>query len=250
MPGSTVPVGGLSGRDSLASGAPGTRIRRSIRGNGAGACDGHGEAGAESAWGRRTVGVAGTGAAGALCGLRGRMPSPRQDLRRHPSRRALAIACDDQIHLRAVCLSVSLAERMKVPSRAGPACLTISVEGHRGLTKTEVSFRAFSGVDVPGENGGFGFDAFVSVDRGIRCQQSVDKLPVPIDIMLAVRNRLAELQSLVPQVLNLLSGDLQVQVYRVSERAKQSVAPAVRTVLPLAGASHVPLARATALQKT
>lgn len=62
-----------------------------------------------------------------------------------------------------------------------------------------------------------GFDALITVDQGIEHQQSTDKLLVPIVIMLAVRNRLADLQPLVPQVLDLLSGDLQAQVYRVPE---------------------------------
>lgn len=42
----------------------------------------------------------------------------------------------------------------------------------------------------------------------------MSNLPVPIVIMIAVRNRLAELQPLVPQVVDLLTGDVQAQVYR------------------------------------
>ena len=37
------------------------------------------------------------------------------------------------------------------------------------------------------------FDAFLTVDRGIEHQQNVSDLPLPIIIMLGVRNRLAEL---------------------------------------------------------
>ena len=65
-----------------------------------------------------------------------------------------------------------------------------------------------------------GFDALISVDQGIEYQQNANKLPIPIVIMIAVRNRLAELQPLVPHVLDLLSGDLQVQVYRVPQRTE------------------------------
>ena len=62
-----------------------------------------------------------------------------------------------------------------------------------------------------------GFDALITVDRGIEYQQSENNLPMPIVIMVAVRNRLAELQPLVPQVLDLLAGDLQARVYLVPE---------------------------------
>lgn len=60
-----------------------------------------------------------------------------------------------------------------------------------------------------------GFEALITVDRGIEYQQSGDNLPIPIVIIVAVRNRLAELQPLVPQVLDLLKGGLQARVYRV-----------------------------------
>ena len=60
-----------------------------------------------------------------------------------------------------------------------------------------------------------GFDALVTVDRGIEHQQNVSELPIPIIVMLAPRNRLAELEPLVPGVVNVLSGDLQRRIYRV-----------------------------------
>ena len=59
------------------------------------------------------------------------------------------------------------------------------------------------------------FDAFLTVDRGIEHQQNMRDLPLPIIIMLGVRNRLAELQPLVPGVMEVLSGDLQRRIYRV-----------------------------------
>ncbi len=61
------------------------------------------------------------------------------------------------------------------------------------------------------------FDAFVTVDRGIAHQQNVNNLPIPVVIMLASRNRLAELQPLVPGVVEVLSGDLQNSIYKVPE---------------------------------
>lgn len=61
-----------------------------------------------------------------------------------------------------------------------------------------------------------GFDALVTVDRGIEHQQNVSELPIPVIIMLAPRNRLAELQPLVPQVARVLSDPLENRIYRVS----------------------------------
>ena len=40
-------------------------------------------------------------------------------------------------------------------------------------------------------------------------------LPLPVIIMLGIRNRLAELQPLVPGVIEVFSGELQRRIYRV-----------------------------------
>ena len=62
-----------------------------------------------------------------------------------------------------------------------------------------------------------GFDAMITVDRGIEHQQNLDALPIPVVIMLAARNRLAELQPLVPRIVAMLSEHLKTQVYRIPE---------------------------------
>ena len=61
-----------------------------------------------------------------------------------------------------------------------------------------------------------GFDVLVTVDRGIEHQQNVGTLPVAVVVMLAPRNRLRELQPLVPGVVSVLSGDLQKRIYHVA----------------------------------
>lgn len=63
-----------------------------------------------------------------------------------------------------------------------------------------------------------GFDALVTVDRNIEHQQNLKELPIPVVVMLAVRNRLPDLQPLVPGVVEVLRGDLQRIVYRVVPR--------------------------------
>lgn len=58
------------------------------------------------------------------------------------------------------------------------------------------------------------FDALITVDRGIAHQQNLDELSIPVVIMLASRNRLAELQPLIPGVVKVLSGQLRNGIYR------------------------------------
>ena len=58
-------------------------------------------------------------------------------------------------------------------------------------------------------------DAFITVDRGIEHQQNVSDLPLPVIIMLGVRNRLAELQPLASGAKEVLAGHLQRRIYRV-----------------------------------
>lgn len=62
---------------------------------------------------------------------------------------------------------------------------------------------------------GRGFDALVTVDRGFEHQQNLTELPIPVVIMIAGRTRLQELLPLVPQVIALLSDDLERQIYHV-----------------------------------
>ena len=59
------------------------------------------------------------------------------------------------------------------------------------------------------------FDAFVTVDQGFEHEQNQKNLPISVIIMIAARNRLQELQPLVPEVVDVLFSDLQRQVYRV-----------------------------------
>lgn len=63
---------------------------------------------------------------------------------------------------------------------------------------------------------GQGFDALVTVDRGIEHQQNLGELPIAVIVMLAHRNRLRDLQPLVPDVTEVLRGSLEKAVYRVS----------------------------------
>ena len=64
-----------------------------------------------------------------------------------------------------------------------------------------------------------GFDALVTVDRGIEHQQNVSQLPIPVIVMRASRSRLAELQPLVSKVTRLLSDPLENRIHHVSNQA-------------------------------
>ena len=61
-----------------------------------------------------------------------------------------------------------------------------------------------------------GFGALVTVDRGFEYEQNPQSLPVPVVIAIAARSRLQELRPLVPDIVAVLSGELQRRVYRVS----------------------------------
>lgn len=61
-----------------------------------------------------------------------------------------------------------------------------------------------------------GFDASITVDQGIEYQQNLDILPLSVVIMVAVRNRLQELQPLVPGVVEVLCGSVSPRTYRVT----------------------------------
>ena len=75
---------------------------------------------------------------------------------------------------------------------------------------------------------GQGFQALVTVDRGFEYQQNSSRLPMPVVVMLAARNRITELRPLVPDVVSILSGDLQRHIYRVpAKRLRAETGPIV-----------------------
>ena len=60
-----------------------------------------------------------------------------------------------------------------------------------------------------------GFDALITVDRGFEHQQNVSQLPLPVVIVIAARNRMEDLQPLVPAIVAALMENLQRRIYRV-----------------------------------
>ena len=67
-----------------------------------------------------------------------------------------------------------------------------------------------------------GFDALITVDRGIAYQQNPDDLRLPVIIMFAVSNRPDDLRPLVPKVIDVLSATLQRRIYHVSAAERSS----------------------------
>jgi len=49
------------------------------------------------------------------------------------------------------------------------------------------------------------FDVFVTVDRNLAFQQNIDALPIPVVVLSAKANRLADLKPLVPGLLSVLA---------------------------------------------
>ena len=60
-----------------------------------------------------------------------------------------------------------------------------------------------------------GFDALITADQRIEYQQNLNRLPIPVIVMIAYRTHVQELQSLVPEVVEIVTGGLQRRIYRV-----------------------------------
>ncbi len=59
------------------------------------------------------------------------------------------------------------------------------------------------------------FNAVITADQGIERQQNLAELPIMVIVMIAHRTRVKDLESLVPQVLDLLKSESENRVYRV-----------------------------------
>ena len=62
-----------------------------------------------------------------------------------------------------------------------------------------------------------GFDALVTADQGIEYQQNLDALPTAVLVLIASRTRVQELRALVPKVIDIVAGNLQRRIYRITE---------------------------------
>ncbi|MFN7021392.1 MAG: hypothetical protein ACK4WH_08715 [Phycisphaerales bacterium] len=64
-----------------------------------------------------------------------------------------------------------------------------------------------------------GYELLITADRGVRFEQHQAALPIPVIVLVSVRNELGDLESLIPDLLRLMGGTLQRRVYEVSNRA-------------------------------
>ncbi len=62
-----------------------------------------------------------------------------------------------------------------------------------------------------------GFDAFITADQGVEYQQNPNTLPTAVLVLIASRTRVQELRPLVPRVINVVTGNLQRRIYRITE---------------------------------
>lgn len=60
-----------------------------------------------------------------------------------------------------------------------------------------------------------GFSALVTADQGIEYQQNLDTLPIAVLVLIAWRTRVQELRPLIPQVVEIVAGNLQRRIYRI-----------------------------------
>ena len=69
---------------------------------------------------------------------------------------------------------------------------------------------------------GRGFDALITTDQGIEHQQNPDHLPIPVLVLITYRTRVQELRVLVPQVVDIVTGNLQRRFYRITNMETDS----------------------------
>ena len=60
-----------------------------------------------------------------------------------------------------------------------------------------------------------GFVVLVTADKGIQYQQDPKSLPITVVVLSANRTRVEDLQPLVPELLDLLSQELDLKVYHI-----------------------------------
>ena len=61
-----------------------------------------------------------------------------------------------------------------------------------------------------------GFNALITADQGIEHQQNLDTLPIAVLVLIAPRTRVQDLRPLVPQVVEIVAGNLQRRIYRIT----------------------------------
>ena len=62
-----------------------------------------------------------------------------------------------------------------------------------------------------------GFAALITADQGIEYQQNPATLPIPVLVLIASRTRVQELRALVPQVLDIVAGEVRRRIYRITD---------------------------------
>lgn len=102
-------------------------------------------------------------------------------------------------------LDESVPRRLKLAFGDGVSVVTVPEMGWAGTKNGELLRRAAEE----------GFVALVTADRGIEYQQRIDALPVAVIVMVAFRNRLADLEPLVPEIARLLEPTMERRVYHV-----------------------------------
>lgn len=103
-------------------------------------------------------------------------------------------------------LDESVPRRLKVAFGDGASVTTVPEMGWAGTKNGELLRRAANE----------GFIALVTADRGIEYQQRLESLPVAVIVMVAFRNRFADLESLVPQIERLPDPAMERRVYHVA----------------------------------
>ena len=105
---------------------------------------------------------------------------------------------------------------MKIPlDECLPAQLRARLVGHDVFTVTYMGWKGLRNGRLLAAAVSDGFDALLTTDGNIEYQQKLATLPIPIVVMQAHSNDLADLDPLVPAVLTLLAARLALRIYHV-----------------------------------
>ena len=90
-------------------------------------------------------------------------------------------------------------------------------ETFEGCTVQQMGWAGRKNGDVLKRAATHGFDAFITADQGVEYQQNPNTLPTTVLVLIASRTRVQELLPLVPRVIDIVTGNLQRRISRVTE---------------------------------
>lgn len=97
-----------------------------------------------------------------------------------------------------------------------PRQLAHEIAGHEVRTVSELGWAGLQNGELLRRSSSDGFEAFVTADQNLEYQQNLAKLRIAVIIVAARTNRLDDLRSLVPEILQALRTIREGEILRVT----------------------------------